>query len=46
VVIWNKAARKAELDKYLRKDHIVIDLVNLEKACRSNSTDSYEGICW
>ena len=46
VIVGSKAARKDELEKYLRKDHFVIDLVNLDKAFRSDGTSSYEGICW
>jgi len=30
---------------HLRPDHIVIDLVNLEKN-RRQALDRYEGICW
>jgi GDP-mannose 6-dehydrogenase len=46
VVIGNKSVKKEELNRYLRKDQIVIDLVNLDKALRSGGTSSYEGICW
>jgi GDP-mannose 6-dehydrogenase len=46
VIIGNKSANKDELARYLRKDQIVIDLVNLDKALRPDSTSSYEGICW
>lgn len=46
VVIGNKSAKKEELNRHLRKDQIVIDLVNLDKALRSSGTSSYEGICW
>jgi hypothetical protein len=38
--------RKDELNKHLRKDQIVIDLVNLDKARRTGGASSYEGICW
>jgi len=30
----------------LRRDQIVIDLVNLRKARRPSGADSYQGICW
>ncbi|MGB2604503.1 MAG: UDP-glucose/GDP-mannose dehydrogenase family protein [Candidatus Sulfotelmatobacter sp.] len=46
VVIGNKSAKKEELNRHLRKDQIVIDLVNLDKTLRSSGTSSYEGICW
>jgi len=46
VIIGNKSAKKEELIRYLRRDQIVIDLVNLDKALRSDGTSSYEGICW
>src|ERR1039457_5861978 len=46
VIVGNKSAKKDELTKHLRKDQIVNDLLNLDKALRSNGTSSYEGICW
>ena len=46
VIIGNKSASKDELAKHLRRDQIVIDLVNLNKARRPTGSDSYEGICW
>jgi GDP-mannose 6-dehydrogenase len=46
VIIGNKSVRKDELNKHLRKDQIVIDLVNLDKARRTGGASSYEGICW
>ena len=46
VIIGNRSAKKEELNRHLRKDQTVIDLVNLDKALRSNDTSSYEGICW
>jgi len=46
VVIGNKSARKDELLKYLRSDQIVIDLVNLDKSRRPDTSGAYEGICW
>ena len=46
VIIGNKSASKDELAKHLRRDQIVIDLVNLTKTRRPSGTDSYEGICW
>jgi GDP-mannose 6-dehydrogenase len=46
VVIGNRSVKKEELAKLLRNDQIIIDLVNLDLALRSNTTTSYEGICW
>lgn len=46
VVIGNKSAKSDELNKHLRKDQVVIDLVNLDKARRANGASSCEGICW
>jgi len=46
VIIGNKSAQKDELSRHLRKNQIVIDLVNLDKALRANGTSSCEGICW
>jgi len=34
-----------QLQPHLRPDHVVIDLVNLEKA-RRPAAGKYEGICW
>jgi len=45
VVIRNKSAKSDELNRHLRKDQVVIDLVNLDKAGRANGTSSCEGIC-
>ena len=46
VVVGNKSAKRENLAKHLRKDQIVIDLVNLDKGLRSDEASSYEGICW
>jgi len=46
VIIGNKSAKKDQLARHLRKDQIVIDLVNLDKAHRADGSSSYEGICW
>jgi GDP-mannose 6-dehydrogenase len=46
VIVGNKSAKKEELSRHLRQDQIVIDLVNLDKTRRADSTSSYEGICW
>jgi GDP-mannose 6-dehydrogenase len=46
VIIGNRSVKKDELTKLLRHDQIIIDLVNLDAALRSNTISSYEGICW
>jgi GDP-mannose 6-dehydrogenase len=46
VVVGNKSVTKDDLIKHLRKDQVVIDLVNLNKSHRPNSAPFYEGICW
>jgi GDP-mannose 6-dehydrogenase len=46
VVIGNRAAKKEKLQPFLRSDHTVFDLVNLEKERRPDGRASYEGICW
>ncbi|HEY1678717.1 MAG TPA: UDP-glucose/GDP-mannose dehydrogenase family protein [Candidatus Sulfotelmatobacter sp.] len=46
VVIGNKSVKKDELTGQLRKDQVVIDLVNLDRSLRPDGTSSYEGICW
>jgi GDP-mannose 6-dehydrogenase len=45
VVIGTRGIPRDRLQRHLRSDHIVIDLVNLEKA-RRPALDHYEGICW
>ena len=46
VLIGNRLIDKDELSTYLRRDQIVIDLVNLEKPRRLEGLAGYEGICW
>jgi GDP-mannose 6-dehydrogenase len=46
VVIATTGLDKDAVRRSLRPDHTVIDLVNLEKACRLESAARYEGICW
>lgn len=45
VVIGTRGIGPDELRRGIRPDHIVIDLVNLERAARAGS-NNYEGICW
>jgi GDP-mannose 6-dehydrogenase len=46
VIVGNRSVNKDELNRHLRKDQIVIDLINLDKAFRPDGNSSYEGICW
>jgi GDP-mannose 6-dehydrogenase len=46
VVISTKSVPGAELTRYLRPDHVVVDLVNLDQAKRLNAGGCYDGICW
>jgi GDP-mannose 6-dehydrogenase len=45
VVIGTRGIPRDQLQQHLRSDHIVVDLVNLEKS-RRPTLDHYEGICW
>ncbi len=45
VVIGTRGIPRDQLQAHLRPDHVVIDLVNLEKA-RRPTAGNYEGICW
>jgi GDP-mannose 6-dehydrogenase len=45
VVIGTRGIPRDKLTANLRPDHIVVDLVNLEKN-RRPSLEKYEGICW
>lgn len=46
VVIATRSVQWDELQKHLRPDHFVVDLVNLEKSRRPLVNQNYEGICW
>jgi GDP-mannose 6-dehydrogenase len=46
VVLGTRGLKRDQLQRHLRPDHIVIDLVNLEKTRRPSSGGKYEGICW
>ncbi len=46
VVIGTHAVDRDLLQKIIRRDQEVIDLVNLEKARRLQTTATYKGICW
>src|SRR5258707_1896537 len=45
VVIGTRGIARDQLQAHLRPDHIVLDLVNVEKARRPEAAN-YEGICW
>jgi GDP-mannose 6-dehydrogenase len=45
VVIGTRGIPRDRLQQHLRPDHIVLDMVNLEKS-RRPSSGHYEGICW
>ena len=46
VVIGTSGLDQEAVRRNLRPDHIVIDLVSLEKARRISTSAAYEGICW
>lgn len=46
VVIGTRGVVPEELSRFLRPDHVVVDLVNLERRSRPATSGSYEGICW
>ena len=46
VVIGTRGIKQEELQKNLRPDHVVVDLVNLEASRRPKVSGTYEGICW
>lgn len=46
VIIATRGIQLDELQEYLRPDHLVVDLVNLEKTRRPALNKGYQGICW
>jgi GDP-mannose 6-dehydrogenase len=46
VVVIGTRLPADELSRHLRPDHIVVDLLNLDRAARPTGTKQYEGICW
>jgi GDP-mannose 6-dehydrogenase len=46
VILGNKSASKDQLNKHLRPEQIVIDLIHLDKNRRPDGVQKYEGICW
>jgi GDP-mannose 6-dehydrogenase len=46
VIVATRGLNRDELGRGLRREHIVIDLVNLERVSRPAASGHYEGICW
>jgi len=46
VIIGTRGIDPKTLERDLRPEQFVVDLVNLEKSRRPNSAPSYQGICW
>ena len=46
VVIGTRGVARDELSRLLRPDHVVIDMVNLERAARPATSAEYKGLCW
>jgi len=46
VIIATRGLKASALNGLLRHDHLVIDLVNIERSSRPATSGSYEGICW
>jgi len=46
IVIGTRGLDNEMLRRHLRKEHVIVDLVNLEKARRLDGASAYEGICW
>lgn len=46
VVIGTRGLDRKKLESRLRPEHVVVDLVNLEKSRRPAAGKAYEGLCW
>lgn len=46
IVVGTREADSKTLVPYLRDDHTVIDLINLDRSRRPSGKVRYEGICW
>ena len=46
VLIGTRGIDNGTLKRHIRPEHIIIDLVNLQKSCRPNGSALYNGICW
>ena len=46
VIVGTKSAGQDDLNRHLRPEQIVIDLVHLDRERRPTGGSAYEGICW
>ena len=46
VILGNKSASREQLEKHLKPEQIVIDLVHLDPARRPQGIKNYDGMCW
>ena len=46
VIIGTRGIDRKKLESHLRPEHVVVDLVNLEKSRRPAAGKAYEGLCW
>ena len=46
VILGNKSANRDQVLRYLKPEHIVIDLVHLDAPRRLQGAWKYDGICW
>jgi hypothetical protein len=46
VILGNKSANKEQLEKFLKPEQVVIDLVHLDATRRPRGAGAYDGICW
>jgi GDP-mannose 6-dehydrogenase len=46
LVVGTRALNRELLQKYIRPEHTIIDLVNLKKDQRQQTAATYKGICW
>jgi GDP-mannose 6-dehydrogenase len=46
VIIGSRGIDRKKLESHLRPEHVVVDLVNLEKSRRPAAGKAYEGLCW
>ena len=46
VIIVTRGIDRKKLEAHLRPEHVVVDLVNLEKSRRPAAGKVYEGLCW
>jgi len=46
VIIGTRGIDRKMLERHLRSEHFVVDLVNLEKSRRPSGSSCYQGLCW